>query len=161
MDLETLQQEQNEWQNRNFPNTTKHQCLLGVTEEVGELSHAHLKCEQGIRGTSDEHIAEAIDAIGDIVIFLAGYCNSNGYDLSECVTKAWEEVKNRDWSEKGRTPEKADKNFNDHTTLVKTPPEEPATPDGEITPELCVGMPHGSCKGKTMCDPTKACFEPA
>jgi hypothetical protein len=26
---------------------------------------------------------------------------------------------------------------------------------------LCEGMPHGSCKGKTMCNKTNACFLPA
>jgi len=26
---------------------------------------------------------------------------------------------------------------------------------------LCEGMPHGSCKGETMCDPKNRCFKPA
>jgi hypothetical protein len=30
-----------------------------------------------------------------------------------------------------------------------------------IKPELCAGMPHGSCKGETMCEPNNACFRPA
>jgi hypothetical protein len=25
---------------------------------------------------------------------------------------------------------------------------------------ICKGMPHGSCKGETMCDTKNACFEP-
>ena len=26
---------------------------------------------------------------------------------------------------------------------------------------VCEGMPHGSCKGETMCDPNNVCFRPA
>ena len=26
--------------------------------------------------------------------------------------------------------------------------------------QLCEGMPHGSCKGETMCDPDSPCFRP-
>lgn len=31
----------------------------------------------------------------------------------------------------------------------------------EITPALCKGMPHGSCKGETLCDSANVCFRPA
>ena len=34
-----------------------------MQEEVGELSHAHLKSEQGIRGSVDLHRLEKIDAV--------------------------------------------------------------------------------------------------
>jgi hypothetical protein len=27
-----------------------------------------------------------------------------------------------------------------------------------VNPALCEGMPHGSCKGETMCDATNPCF---
>lgn len=30
-----------------------------------------------------------------------------------------------------------------------------------VTPALCEGMPHGSCKGKSMCSPKNPCFKPA
>lgn len=93
-EFEGLQYAQNEWQKHNFPNALPHQPLLGLAEEVGELSHAHLKCEQGIRETS---IKDKKDAVGDIQIYLAAYCNSNGLDLAECVRLAWEEVSKRDW----------------------------------------------------------------
>ena len=72
MDFKTIQKKQNKWQKINFPNTKNYQPLLGVVEEVGELSHSHLKMEQGIRGSEEGHIAKIKDAIGDIVIFLAG-----------------------------------------------------------------------------------------
>ena len=28
-------------------------------------------------------------------------------------------------------------------------------------PDLCKGMPHGSCKGETWCNKTNVCFRPA
>ena len=74
--------------------------LLGLMEEVGELSHAHLKGLQGIRGMDDpvECKRKKSDAVGDIVIYLASYCNSNDLDLYQCVEDAWREVEQRDWS---------------------------------------------------------------
>ena len=67
-------------------------------EEVGELSHAHLKREQGIRGTEGEHTLAIEDAVADIVIFLADYCNSQGIDLESTVVRVWDTVvKPRDW----------------------------------------------------------------
>jgi len=38
---------------------------MGLVEEVGELAHAHLKNEQGIRGTPEEHVQAKVDAIGE------------------------------------------------------------------------------------------------
>jgi len=76
--------------------------ILGVVEEVGELSHAYLKREQGIRGTREQHDASIVDAVGDIVLFLSGFCSVEGIDLMDCIEKSWEEVSRRDWvSNKG------------------------------------------------------------
>ena len=97
MNLTTLQNEVAEWAARNFKGKQPHQPLLGVAEEVGELCHAHLKNEQGIRGTPVEHYDAKVDAVGDICIYLADYCIQNAINLDEAVTKAWEEVKRRDW----------------------------------------------------------------
>jgi NTP pyrophosphatase (non-canonical NTP hydrolase) len=95
MTFKELQDAQEEWRARNFPGQLDYHPLLGVTEEVGELCHAHLKGEQGIRH-SDVRAMKA-DAVGDIVIFLAGYCTANGLDLQECVESALTEVLERDW----------------------------------------------------------------
>ncbi len=97
MNLSTFQQEVAEWGARNFPNALPHQPLLGVAEETGELSHAHLKAEQGIRGTAHEHHLAKCDAVGDIMVFLAHYCHLNGIDLQGEVVKTWTQVKQRDW----------------------------------------------------------------
>lgn len=97
MNLLRLQEEVTEWASRNFPNKQPHQPLLGIQEEVGELSHAHLKLEQGIRGTKEEHIAAKKDAVGDIVIYLADYCTQNNICFDSAVAEAWSQVKERDW----------------------------------------------------------------
>lgn len=95
--LETLQHQQAEWSERNFPDQKSYQYLLGAMEELGELTHAHLKAEQGIR-TNENHDAMKRDAVGDIVIYLAGYCTANSLNFEECVWQAWYEVKKRDWT---------------------------------------------------------------
>lgn len=100
--LADLQEEHLEWQLHNFPDQTPHQGLLGVIEEVGELAHAHLKNEQGIR-TNEDHKADAIDAIGDIVIYLASYCNTNNISLHDAVYETWEQVRSRDWQKNKET----------------------------------------------------------
>jgi len=75
-------------------------------EEVGELSHAFLKHEQGIRGMRDPVVAHAamVDAVGDICIYLASFCNANHISLGDAVESTWEQVRLRDWqkhAEKG------------------------------------------------------------
>ena len=81
MNLLQIQKEQEEWAGRNFPNRKLHQPILGATEEVGELAHAYLKMEQGIRGTKAEHEAAMKDAVGDCCIFLMDLCNQMGWDF--------------------------------------------------------------------------------
>lgn len=95
--LGKLQKEQEIWGNHNFGPQAGERMLLGVSEEVGELCHAHLKSLQGIRKSTEELVAKKKDAIGDIVIYLTAYCNSEGIDFQECVDTAWNEVSQRDW----------------------------------------------------------------
>lgn len=95
------------WSARNFPNNKPYHPLLGVSEEVGELCHAHLKDEQGIRGIHEVHRAAKIDAVGDIIIYLADYCARNGLDLGYAVGITWNKVCQRDWTQNkvtGRSP---------------------------------------------------------
>lgn len=94
--LARLQEEQREWSVRNFPAQESWECLVGATEEIGELAHAHLKMHQGIR-TTEDHEAAGRDAVGDVVVFLAGYCSARGWSLEDCVVQAWDTVKRRDW----------------------------------------------------------------
>ncbi len=96
--LSQLQREHKRWLDRNFPDQQPHDALLGLIEEVGELAHAHLKHEQGIRGLDDKEFRkQAGDAIGDIVIYLASYCNTNNFSLPLVVHETWGKVKQRDW----------------------------------------------------------------
>ena len=97
MNMQRLQSEQRAWAEKNFPNSTCSDSFEGIVEEVGELSHARLKMRQGIRGTKVEHEAAEQDAIGDIVIYIADYCNRRGISLDTCVETAWDTVKKRDW----------------------------------------------------------------
>jgi hypothetical protein len=66
-------------------------------EELGELSHAHLKMEQAIRGGFTEHQAAKVDAVADAIIFLAHYCELNAIDLDSAVWMTWAEVRKRNW----------------------------------------------------------------
>ena len=70
---------------------------MGVGEEYGELLHAELKGQQGIRHTPEEIAAMKRDAMGDIVVFLCDYAERSGLSLAESVEEAWAQVKQRDW----------------------------------------------------------------
>lgn len=79
MDWEKLIAERDEWVAHNFPmkgpeyaNEVSFHTVFGVVEEMGELTHAHLKQAQSIRGSDAKHIDDAQDAIGDLTIYLLG-----------------------------------------------------------------------------------------
>jgi len=97
LSLADIQVEHARWAQKNFGDQPAWHALLGVVEEAGELCHAYLKREQGIRGTREEHDAEILDAVGDIVIFLINFCNREGIDLNKTVIETWGSVKVRDW----------------------------------------------------------------
>lgn len=98
--LSVIQKQVDEWARKNFGNSPSYHPLLGVSEEVGELCHAHLKEEQGIRGTSEELQEKAKDAIADIVIYLCDYCNRREWDIEDLVSETWDKVKQRKWKAK-------------------------------------------------------------
>jgi NTP pyrophosphatase (non-canonical NTP hydrolase) len=97
--LKELQEESGRWRAANFDpeKRTVFHGLAGVTEEVGELAHAILKSDQGIRGTAEEHKMAAFDALGDIIVYLCSVSDSLGLSLQDAVEYAWAQVKNRDW----------------------------------------------------------------
>lgn len=96
--IQELQGAHKEWVTHNFPRQQHYEPLLGIAEEVGELCHAHLKHEQGIRGMTDAaYVDKASDALGDIFIYMLSYANTNGFNLSACILKAWAEVSEREW----------------------------------------------------------------
>jgi NTP pyrophosphatase (non-canonical NTP hydrolase) len=93
-----LQESVAEWSRRNFTDQSPGDCFEGMVEETGELAHARLKARQGIRGTKDEHEAAERDAIGDLLIYMADYCQRRGFELQEIVEDTWEIVSQRDWT---------------------------------------------------------------
>lgn len=97
--LNKLRLEQNKWATKNFgASRPSHWPLIGAFEELGELAHAHLKWEQGIRGTAEEHEVAAKDAFADTIIYLCDYATRRGWkDIEEIIGTVWNQVKQRDW----------------------------------------------------------------
>lgn len=73
--------------------------LIGMVEELGELAHAHLKGEQGVRLTPEEVHEKKIDALGDVLVYMADYMNREGLSFYQAIERAWGEVRTRDWKE--------------------------------------------------------------
>lgn len=97
--LATVQEAVVEWLMRQpFAKQEGWEPLLGIQEEVGELSHAFLKKHQHIRGSDGSHDEEMKDAVGDILIFLSGFCHANGMKLERAFSDAWARVATRDWN---------------------------------------------------------------
>jgi NTP pyrophosphatase (non-canonical NTP hydrolase) len=101
MTFQQLQERVCEWSVRNFKDQPSYRPLLGAFEELGELSHAHLKGEQGIRHTPDQIRDMKIDAVADVIIYLADYCAREGIFMQIAVEKTWTKVAQRAW-EKNR-----------------------------------------------------------
>jgi NTP pyrophosphatase (non-canonical NTP hydrolase) len=96
--LKDYQERHDKWQKHNFggKHGSGYRPLLGVVEEVGELAHAHLKAEQGIRN-NENHEANKKDAVADIIIYLSDYCTGQGIDLEKTLKETWDQVLKRDW----------------------------------------------------------------
>ena len=91
-----LQARQKAWSAHNFGSQPTHQMIYGMMEELGEMVHAKLKEEQGIR-TNENHRANFKDAIGDQIIYMMGLCNNEGLDLQSIIEETCAEVFARDW----------------------------------------------------------------
>lgn len=103
--LNYVQKHLKPWQEHNFPDRPDWQPLLGIGEEVGELNHAFLKRAQDIRGSADAHTLAIKDALGDILIFMCDFANSQGLNLENILADTWMEVSLRNWRpEKGDLP---------------------------------------------------------
>lgn len=98
MTIQEMQDHHRLWVNHNFPDQQPHDALLGICEEAGELCHAHLKRDQGIRGMNPEaYVDAASDALGDIFIYMLSYANANGFNLQDCIEATFARVMERDW----------------------------------------------------------------
>lgn len=95
MDLDTIQEENRKWVDRNFPqNNDSNTAFMGMVEELGELAHARLKKQQSIRNIT---AGAEYDAIGDMAIYMLHYCSTRGWLLSDIIENVWKIVKQRDW----------------------------------------------------------------
>lgn len=95
--LTNIQNEVEVWSHKNFGSQPSWCPLLGISEEVGELAHAYLKRQQGIRGTTEEHNEAIKDAVGDIMIYLLDFCGREGINLEDTLEETWNHVSKRDW----------------------------------------------------------------
>lgn len=73
-----IQKEMFKWQVHNFGEQNDRRMVLGICEESGELCHAQLKGEQGIREGTDDSDATMKDAIGDICIYAMNLLSNVG-----------------------------------------------------------------------------------
>lgn len=94
--LDVVQRQHTEWAITNFGYSPGWQPLLGLQEELGELSHSYLKREQNIR-MDEDHDSKIEDAIGDIVLFLMHFCSTQDLKLSTVLWKVFETVNKRTW----------------------------------------------------------------
>lgn len=70
---------------RIIPNATPVSQLLKAVSEMGELCNAEGKCDM-----------DAIkDAVGDVVVCLINYCALRDIDLVQCLSGAYDEIKDR------------------------------------------------------------------
>lgn len=93
-DLYDIQKQVSVWHTHNFGPTIQHHCIYGMMEELGELAHAVLKEEQGIRSVNKYAVE---DAIGDLAIYTMDLCNHLGLNYFNIIYKTWQQVKQRNW----------------------------------------------------------------
>lgn len=75
-----FQKEHLEWSAHNWREQPPWVPLLGIVEEVGELASSRV---------TDGGVASAADAVGDILVYLAHYCN----DMDVSMQEAWDSRK--------------------------------------------------------------------
>jgi len=119
MILKELQRKVYEWSVKNFAEEDSYLPLLGALEELGELSHAHVKGIHGIKYSQQKVKDLKKDAIGDTVLCLLNYCEREGIDLEEALLDSWKVVSQRDWK-KNPTTGKADPEYNKASTAWHT-----------------------------------------
>lgn len=59
--------------------------LLKAVSEMGEL------CDAEVKG----FVFDAQDAVGDVLVCLIIYCGMKNFNMNDCLSQAYEEIKNR------------------------------------------------------------------
>lgn len=116
------QQELKDWQERNFPaslydDLNRDQLVeririlelsIGMSEEVGELSHIILKASQkireGISGKIDKDMVA--DGFADTVIYGTQLLSKLGIDAEQAIQKTIDSVLKRDWANNRKDADK-------------------------------------------------------
>jgi len=83
-DFRSLMEEVHDWSTDNFSEQPHEYPLIGVCEEFGEFCTSALKILQGI-DDSEKYDGELgkeaeIDAVGDVLVYLADYCARKGIE---------------------------------------------------------------------------------
>lgn len=101
--IDLKQRELSEWQEKNFGksgNTSKTVwCVIGMSEELGELSHFLLKRKQKIReGASGGDLKKEIgDAFADVIIYGIQAMTCEGIDAEQVIKNTISEVLTRNF----------------------------------------------------------------
>jgi NTP pyrophosphatase (non-canonical NTP hydrolase) len=67
------------------PNSNPTAQLMKTMSELGELADATLKGND----------AERVDGVGDVLVTLILYCELAGFDITTCLGRAYDEIKDR------------------------------------------------------------------
>jgi len=68
-----------------IPNSNPTSQLMKTVSELGELADATLK-------NSDD---ERVDGVGDVLVTLILYCELSGFDITMCLGRAYDTIKDR------------------------------------------------------------------
>jgi len=103
--LRVLQARLKNWEQEQMTSSTLI-TTLGIVGEIGELAHAVVKYQQGVRGITGKKLREiAEDALVDALIFILATATHLDIDLQDALNKISEKVLARNWRE---WPEDAD-----------------------------------------------------
>lgn len=92
-----IQAETHPWRVEKIPDLNPRDQLDGTMVEVAEILEAVVKEETYDEGwADDEHVKEEI---GDVIIYLSGFCALKGFDMTECIHRAQAKNSERDWDE--------------------------------------------------------------
>ena len=94
------QQDLHAWQESNFGTKPDDdlRCTVGMSEELGELSHFILKTKQGIREGNGNSCKEEIgDAFADVIIYGIQLMTVRGIDAEKVLEETIAKVLKRDW----------------------------------------------------------------
>lgn len=92
-DTKVFQAGVGKWHRDMFPTADAEDILCKLTEEVGELCHAQHSLKWGVQSLEKAEARQ--DAIGDIMIVLAAFCEKVGIDLDQAIAVTWIEVSQR------------------------------------------------------------------